>query len=61
MMVLTMRDKEGVENQFVVGVDKEWRDGTFFWGEKDCFLLELKPSFSLLKSNTLMYTTKTNS
>ncbi len=49
-MLITTEDVKGMENQFVVGVDREWRDGTFFWGAEDCFLLELKPSFSLLKS-----------
>lgn len=50
LMVVTTTDIEGKENRFIVGVDREWRDGNFFWGEKDCFLLELEPSFSLLKS-----------
>ena len=50
IMILTCTDKEGAENTFIIGVDREWRDGTFFWGEKGCFLLELKPSFTMLRS-----------
>ena len=36
--------------QLVIGVDKEWRDGIHYWGEEGTFLLELEPSFTLLRS-----------
>ena len=49
-MILSCSNKEGMENTFIVGVDREWRDGMFFWGGKGCFLLELKPSFTMLRS-----------
>ena len=51
ILLLTCRDGTvGEVRQFVVGVDKEWRDGTHYWGEDNSFLLELEPSFTLLKS-----------
>lgn len=48
IMIITGIYSEGQENQFIIGVDREWRDGTYFWGDDDCFLMELKPSFSML-------------
>lgn len=53
IMILTCQGHINEKVQFVIGVDREWRDGTFFWGEKDCFLLEIKPSFTMLKSKSL--------
>ncbi len=50
LMIITTRDATRTEHQYLICVDKEWRDGTYFWGEKDCCLLELKPNFTLLKS-----------
>ncbi|XP_011410302.1 PREDICTED: restriction of telomere capping protein 5-like [Amphimedon queenslandica] len=50
ILLLTCRDRAVDEvRQFVIGVDKEWRDGSHYWGEDNCFLLELEPSFTLLK------------
>lgn len=51
MMILTCTGQVNEKIQFVIGVDREWRDGTHFWGGENCFMLELKPSFTMLKSN----------
>jgi hypothetical protein len=49
IMILTCSGPVDEEIQFVIGVDKEWRDGTHYWGGDDCFLLELQPSFTMQK------------
>ena len=53
-MIITGIYSEGEANQFIIGVDREWRDGTYFWGDDDCFLMELKPSFSMLNSKGIV-------
>ena len=51
ILLLKCRDRTVDEvRQLVIGVDKEWRDGIHYWGEEGTFLLELEPSFTLLRS-----------
>ena len=54
LMIITTMDAAKTKRKYLIGVDKEWRDGTYFWGEKNCCLLELKPNFSLLKSKSIL-------